>query len=126
MEVYQGKQSIFIYQIMYAKDVLKKFNMVDCKPLCTLIFNGVELCVNDGVKIIDQSSYRSIVKSLIILNHTLFDIPYSLSFVSSYIKILVEVHMKITKTISRYVKSILMKEAKYCCPLFTGSVYSEK
>lgn len=43
MEVYQSENEIFISQIKYAKDILKKIDLVDCKPTSTPIAHGVVL-----------------------------------------------------------------------------------
>ena len=85
MEVYQGKDEIFICQTKYAKDILKKFDMVDSNPSATPSAHGVVLCREDGVEIVDESSYSSIVGSLMFLTHTRPNIIYSVSLVSRYI-----------------------------------------
>ena len=53
MEIYQGKDEIFISQTKYTKDMLKKFYLVDCKPLSTPIAHRVVLCIDDSAKIFD-------------------------------------------------------------------------
>jgi hypothetical protein len=84
MEVYQNEDEIFICQTKYAKDMLKKFDMVDCKPASTPTAHGIVLCRDDGVEIVDEATYKSIVGSLMFLTHTRPDIAYSVSLVSRY------------------------------------------
>ena len=86
MEVYQDKDEIFICQEKYAKDMFKKFDMANCKPLSTPIVHGVTLCRDDGAKIVDETLYMSIVGSLIFLTHTRADIAYLVSLVARYMK----------------------------------------
>ena len=84
MEVYQGKDKKIMCQTKYEKDMLKKIDMVDCKPLSTPIAHGIALCRDDGVEIVDGISYKSIIGSLMFLTHTRLDIAYSVSLVSRY------------------------------------------
>ena len=70
MEVYQDKYEKFICQEKHGKDMWKKFDIADCKPLSTPIAHGVVLCKGDDVEIVDEISYRTIAGSLIILTHT--------------------------------------------------------
>lgn len=41
------KMEIFISQKLYAKEILKKFEMLDCKPISTPVECGVELSNQD-------------------------------------------------------------------------------
>jgi hypothetical protein len=95
MEVYQNEDEIFIFQTKYAKDMLKKFDMVDSKPTLTPSSHGIVLCTNDGAEIVDEATYRSIVGSL------------TVSLVSRYMTEPYEIHMKAAKRILRYVRGTL-------------------
>ena len=46
LDVYQGDHGIFSSQ--NTMDMLKKFNMLNCKPISTPINTSEKLCVNDG------------------------------------------------------------------------------
>jgi hypothetical protein len=104
MEVYQNEDEIFIFQTKYAKDMLKEFDMVDCKPTSTPTAHGIVLCRDDVAEIADEETYKSIVGSLMLLTHTRLDISYSISLVSRYMIEPSNIHMKATKRILRYVK----------------------
>ena len=43
IEVKQTEEGIFISQEGYAKEILKKFEMLDCKPVSTPVECGVKL-----------------------------------------------------------------------------------
>lgn len=43
IEVHQSENEIFIFQAKYAKDMLKKFDMVDCKPCSASTTHGVNV-----------------------------------------------------------------------------------
>jgi hypothetical protein len=107
MEVYQNEDEILICQTKYAKDMLKKFDMLDCKSASTRTTHGIVLCRDDGVEIVDEETYISIVGILMFLTHTRPHISYSVSLVSIYITEPSKIHMKATKRILRYVKGTL-------------------
>ena len=69
IEVHQSEVEILICQTRYAKDMLNKFDMADCKPGPTPIDHGVVLCRDDGVEMDDETTGRSIVGSLMFLAH---------------------------------------------------------
>lgn len=87
--------------------MLKKFDMVDCKPLSTSIAHGLVLCRDDGVDIVDEIANKSIVGILMFLTHTRPITAYSVSLILRYMINPLEIHMNKTKTILRYVKGTL-------------------
>ena len=50
IEVKQQEDGIFISQEGYTKEILKKFNMNDCKPINTLVEYGIKLSKHEEVK----------------------------------------------------------------------------
>jgi len=47
IEVTQSEDGIFIFQSKYAKDILKRFRMQNCKPIVTPITIGTKLGEDD-------------------------------------------------------------------------------
>jgi hypothetical protein len=43
IQVKQMKQGTFVYQAKYTKDLMKKFNMAELKPVSTLMSSAVSL-----------------------------------------------------------------------------------
>jgi hypothetical protein len=43
IQVNQTKQGIFVHQAKYTKDLMKKFNMAELKPMSTLMNSTVSL-----------------------------------------------------------------------------------
>eukprot|EP00253_Pinus_taeda_P006369 PITA_06369 len=99
MEAYQSNNEIFICETKYAQDMLNKFDMLDCHPSPTPSAHGEVLCRDDGVNLVDEKTYRSIVGSLIFLTHTRPDITHLVSLVSRYMTNPSEIHMKAAKRI---------------------------
>lgn len=82
MQVKQSLGRIFLSQEKYAEDMLKKFNMSNCKPLATPMALNEKLSKNDGKEKVDASIYRSLVGSLIYLTNTRPDVVHAASMVS--------------------------------------------
>ena len=64
-QIKQMKESTFIYQTKYIKDMLKKFDMSDAKPIKTPMAINGHLDLNEEGKSVDQKVYRSIIGSLL-------------------------------------------------------------
>ena len=64
------KDDIFLYQQKYAKDLLKKFRMLECKPISTPIEVNAQLCTNKGKDLQDEIMYQQLIGSLIHLTLT--------------------------------------------------------
>ena len=67
MEVWQEPGHIFLGQGKYAVDILKRFWMEDCKPMCTpMITNWKQLHASEG-KLVDPTIYLQLIGSLMYL-----------------------------------------------------------
>jgi isopentenyldiphosphate isomerase len=76
IQVKQMKESIFINQAKYTKDMMKKFNMAELKPVSTLMSMAVVLDPDENGEAIDQRQYRSMIGSLLYLMATRSDIQF--------------------------------------------------
>jgi hypothetical protein len=52
--VKQTKQGIFVHQAKYTKDLMKKFNMAELKPVSTLMSTATALDSDKNDKAVDQ------------------------------------------------------------------------
>ncbi|XP_028196700.1 uncharacterized protein LOC114381653 [Glycine soja] len=104
MQVKQRPGQIFISQEKYADDLLKKFNMQDCKPLATPMAMNEKLSKDDGQNKVDEIIYRSLVGSLIYLTNLRPDIIHAVSIVSRFMSNPSKAHFVAAKRILRYVK----------------------
>ncbi|KAL6332559.1 hypothetical protein AAG906_008979 [Vitis piasezkii] len=104
LEIQQLQQGIFIEQQKYAKEVLKKFNMEDCKSLCTPLAQNEQFSKDDGAEKVDEGLYRSIIGCLMYLIATRPDIICLVSLLSRYMHCASELHYKVAKRVLRYVK----------------------
>ncbi|KAK3002403.1 hypothetical protein RJ639_021845 [Escallonia herrerae] len=104
LEVKQMKDGIFMSQEGYAKEVLKKFKMLDSKPVKTPMVCGVKLRKFDDGKKVDSTFFKSLVGSLRYLTCTRPGILFSVGLVSRFMEAPSSIHMKVAKRILRYLK----------------------
>jgi hypothetical protein len=70
IQVKQTKQGTFVHQAKYMKDLMKKFNMSELKPVSTPMSSAVSLGLDEDGKIVDQREYKSMIDSLLYLTAT--------------------------------------------------------
>jgi isopentenyldiphosphate isomerase len=74
IQVKQTKQGTFVHQTKYTKDLMKKFNMAELKPVLTLMSMPMALDPDENQEVVDQREYRSMIDSLLYLMITRSDI----------------------------------------------------
>jgi len=58
MEIKQAEKEVFICQNKYAKEILKKFQMEECKAMTTSMNQKEKQSKDDGFDNVDESQYR--------------------------------------------------------------------
>jgi hypothetical protein len=76
IQVKQTKQGTFVHQARYMKDLMKKFNMAELKPLSTPMSTATTLDPDENGEVVDQREYRSMIGSLLYLTATRSDIQF--------------------------------------------------
>ncbi|KAL0408197.1 UNVERIFIED_CONTAM: Copia protein [Sesamum radiatum] len=104
MEIKQGQSEVFIYQKKYAKEILKKFQMEECKAASTPMNQKEKLSKEDGADKVDEGYFRSLIGCLMYLTATRPDILSVVSVLSRFMHCASELHLKATKRVLRYVK----------------------
>ncbi|GMI77003.1 cysteine-rich RLK (RECEPTOR-like protein kinase) 8 [Hibiscus trionum] len=107
LEIKQGDGGIFVSQETYAKEILRRFKMEDCKPVSTPVDCGVKLSRHDMGKVIDATLYKSLVGCLRYLTCTRPDILYAVGLVSRFMEEPRATHWKTIKWILCYVQGTL-------------------
>ena len=64
LELHHSSKGLFFNQSKYITDILKKHNMLDCKPCSIPCASSTKLTRDDGTPLDDPSVYRSLVGSL--------------------------------------------------------------
>jgi len=94
---------MFISQIKYTNEMLKKFNMQDCKLVGTPMITGCKLSKEDDSPIVDQKLYRSMIGSLLFTT-TRPDVMHVVCQVEIFQTTPKETHLLTVKIFFRYLK----------------------
>lgn len=89
MEIKQGKNDIFICQKKYAREILKKFQIEECKGVSTPMNQKEKFSKEDGADKVDEGYYRSLIGCLMYLTATRPDILFAVSLLSCLCIVLV-------------------------------------
>ena len=107
MGVIQSDQGIVIHQSKYARSLLVKFGLADCKPVSIPLATGERLRKEDGSELADANVYRKIVGSLLYLTATRPDLMYTASLLSRFMNQPTKKHMGVARRVLRYVQGTL-------------------
>lgn len=104
LQVYQMKQSIFITQSKYIKEILKYFGMEDSKSMGTPIVTGHKLSKNENFADVNQTQYKSMIGKLQYVIQSKPNIALAIGIVSRFLASPKVNHMMAVKRILRYLK----------------------
>jgi len=113
MGILQTDQGVFIHQGKYAKSLLSKFGLDDCKPVSIPLATGEKLKKLDESELADEGLYRRIVGSLLYLTATRPDLMYAASLLSRFMTGPTKIHMGAAKRILRYMQGTLSYGIEY-------------
>ncbi|KAM1578272.1 hypothetical protein ACFX1Z_039846 [Malus domestica] len=105
--VIQTESCIFLHQKKYARTLLEKFGLKECKPVATPLATNERLSKEDGSEIADESLYRQIVGSLLYLTATRPDIMFAASLLARFMHNPTRKHMGTAKRVLRYIQGTL-------------------
>jgi hypothetical protein len=73
-----------MHQIKYTKDLMKKFNMAELKPVSTPISSTASLGPNEDGEPVDQREYMSMIGSLLYLTATRPEIQFAVGLCARF------------------------------------------
>ena len=100
--VMRSKSGIFISQYKYASEVLKIFNISNCKTSPTPAKTSLKMSKEDEGSTVDPMLFKMLVGSLVYLTVTRPDIMYGVSMISRLMESPKDSHWQAGKIISRY------------------------
>ncbi|KAG8501794.1 hypothetical protein CXB51_004789 [Gossypium anomalum] len=76
----------YVYKLKkkYAKDLLQRYGMLNCKLISTPMDPNIQLQADEGKKLEDVTMYRQLVRNLIYLTLSRPDITYAVGVASQY------------------------------------------
>ncbi|XP_026416688.1 uncharacterized protein LOC113312149 [Papaver somniferum] len=98
---------MLLTQNKYSLDLLRKHDMIGCKPCKTPVGSGPRVSAFDGTLLSDAASYRSLVGGLQYLTLTRPDISFPVNYVSQFMHRPTDIHLQLAKRILRYIKGSL-------------------
>jgi hypothetical protein len=107
IQVKQMKQSTFIHHAKYTKDLMKKYNMVELKPMSTPMITTTSLDPDENGEPADQREYSSMIGSLPYLTVTQLDIQFAMCLCTCFHAFSCSSHRITVHRIFRYLKQTL-------------------
>ncbi|XP_068487122.1 uncharacterized mitochondrial protein AtMg00810-like [Phaseolus vulgaris] len=104
IEIKQNQDEVSLSQRKYAKEILKKFLMENCKAVNTPMNQKEKLIKDDGSDKVNESEFRSLIGCLMYLTTTRPNILNDVSILSRFMHCPNETHMKAAKRVIRYIK----------------------
>jgi hypothetical protein len=107
LEVWQSPEKIFLNQGKYAVEILKNFDMLECKSMATLMETNLKLLVDTSSELVDVTLYRHIIGLLMYLMNTRPDICFVVNTLSQYLVEPRHVHLVVAKHVMKCIKGTL-------------------
>jgi hypothetical protein len=107
LEISQDASGFKLSQAKYARDLLERFHMTDCKSAPTPFLLGVKLEDGGDSPLVGNTLYKQLVGSLLYLTHSRLDLSYAIGAVSRFMQEPHELHWKDAKHILRYVQGTI-------------------
>jgi hypothetical protein len=104
IHVKQTKQGTFVHQAKYTKDLMKKFNMAELKPVSTPMSSAASLGPDEDGEAVDQREYRSMINSLLYLTVTQPDIQFTMGLFARFQASPRSSHRTVVQRVFRYLK----------------------
>ena len=82
MEVWHSPEGIFLNQGKYAVEILKRFDMLDCKSMTTPMDTNLKLLSDESSELLNVTRYIQIIGSLMYLMNTNPDICFVVNTLS--------------------------------------------
>jgi hypothetical protein len=99
------KDGTFVHQTKYTKDMLRKFQMQDVKPMSTPMKSTATLDADEDGEPVDQREYRRVIGSLPYLTATRPDKQFSVCLCTRFQASPRTSHRQAIKRIFRYLQS---------------------
>ena len=107
LEVWKSSEGIFLNQGKYAVEILKRFDMLECKAMATPMDTNLKLLADESSELVDVTQYRQIIGSLMYLTNTRLDICFAVNTLSQHLVQRRRVRLIAAKHVMRYLKGTI-------------------
>jgi hypothetical protein len=107
LEVWQKPDEIFLNQGKYVVEILKRFRMMDCKSMPTLMVTNLKLLSDTSSETVVATMYRQMIGLLMYLMKKRPDICFAVNTLSQYMVEPRCVHLMAEKHVMRYLKGTI-------------------
>ncbi|WVZ76502.1 hypothetical protein U9M48_024477 [Paspalum notatum var. saurae] len=104
LQIKQGPEGTFVHQAKYIRDILKKFDMGESKPMTTPMSTNTALDADQDGEAVDQKKFRGMISSLLYLTATRPDIQFAVGLCVRYQASPRTSYRQAVKRIFRYLK----------------------
>jgi hypothetical protein len=104
IQVKQMKQGTFVHQVKYTKDLMKKFNMAELKPVSTPMSSAASLGPDEDDGAVDQREYKSMIGYLLYLTAIRPDIQFTVRLCTCFQASPLSSHRTAVQQVFRYLK----------------------
>lgn len=104
IEINQGKDGTYVHQSKYTRELLKKFNLEDCKIMATPMHSTCSLSKEESNSKFDHKMFRGMIGSLLYLTISRPDVLFSVCLCARFQSDPRERHLTVAKKIFRYLK----------------------
>ena len=125
LQIEYSGDGIFVHQSKYAKDLLSRFHMMDCKPCSNPCASSQSSALAVSPLLSDPTAYRSLVGALQYLTFTRPDLCYVVQKVCQFMSKPSQLHLVATKWILRYLMGTLHKGIYFRPCSLTLSAYCD-
>ncbi|KAK2372557.1 putative mitochondrial protein [Trifolium repens] len=103
MELLETSRGIILHQAKYDKEILRKFEMIDCNSSVTPADTKGKIENDDTSEAVDSTMFRQLVGSLRYLCQSRPDISYAVGYISRFMSKPLKSHFLAAKRILRYI-----------------------
>ena len=104
---------ISLGQGKYVVEILKRFEMMECKVMATPMASNLKLLSDASSESVDVTMYHQMIGSLMYLMNTRLDICFDVNTLSQFLTDPRHVHLMVAKHAVRYLKGVVDYGLKY-------------
>jgi hypothetical protein len=113
LEVWQRPREVFLEQGKDAIEILKRFQMDDCKPMATPMINNLKKMIASNSKSVDPTLYKQPIGSLMYLVNTRPNICVAMNTLSRFMVEPRKEHWVAAKHVLKYLRGIVEYDLRY-------------